>query len=126
MWSDGRFLEVVPHRDPLKAAVAQPTPGAGPSQGWTWLSPPPPPRRPSSHGAAVILFFQFYQHPGETGGGPGVKGNHPYAWLRLEVGHAQPCMAWGGPLRPAVCMATAGSAQLCLAWLEWQCMNLGG
>lgn len=31
MWSDGRFLEVVPHRDPLKAAVAQPTP-----RGWAF------------------------------------------------------------------------------------------
>lgn len=41
-------------------------------------------------------------------------------------GHPQLCMAWGGKLRPAVCMALAGSAQLCLAWLEWRGRGLMG
>lgn len=46
-WSDRRFPEVVPHRVPLKAAVAQPTPGDWAfSQGWTWLSTPNPPELP--------------------------------------------------------------------------------
>lgn len=70
--------------------------------------------------------FQFCQHPRETGGGPGVKGNIPPAWLRLGRGHPLLCMAWGGKLRPAVCMALTGLAQLCLAWLEWRGRGLMG
>lgn len=34
----------------------------------------------------MVLFFQFCQRPRETGGGPGVKGNIPPAWLRLGGG----------------------------------------
>lgn len=48
---------------------------------------------------------------------------HGSSW---RWGHPQLCMAWGGQLNPAVCMATAGSTQRCLAWLEWHCMNLAG
>lgn len=41
-------------------------------------------------------------------------------------GAPQLCMAWGGQLRPAACMALAGRAQLCLAWLEWWDVGLMG
>lgn len=120
--SDGKIRRWCPPETTPELLWLSPPRGAGASQCWAWPSHP----QPASHGVAMVLFFQFCQHPRETGGGPGVKGNIPPAWLRLGGGHPQLCMAWGGKLRLAVCMALAGSAQLCLAWLEWRGRGLMG
>lgn len=92
-----------------------------PGMGLTELLPVP-----QNHGLAVVLFFQLHQHSRETGGGPGVKGTFPKHGSGWRWGCPQLCMAWHGQLRPAGCMATAGSAQHCFAWLESQCMSLVG
>lgn len=118
-----RPLRVMPHRDHPRGATARPAPRGWAIQGRAWSSHL---QSPPSYEIALVFFFQLCQHPGETGGGPGVKGDIPYAWLRLEVGHPPLCMAWGRQLRPAVCMAMAGSVQVCLAWLEWRCMSPEG
>lgn len=70
-----------------------------------------------SHGVAVVLFFQLYQHLRETGGGPGVKGNIPQAWLRLEVGHHS--CAWPGVGSSNQLFAWLWLAQLSSAWRGW-------
>lgn len=81
---------------------------------------------PQSHGLDVVLFFQLHHHSRETGGIPGVKGIFPKHGSGWRWGCSQLCMAWHGQLRPAGCMATAGSAQHCFAWLESRCMSLVG
>lgn len=71
-----------------------------------------------SHGVAVVLFFQFRQHPRQTGGGLGVKGNilskHGSRWR------------WG--THSCACPGVGSSDQLCAwpwlaqfnsAWLGW-------
>lgn len=101
--------------DYSEAPVAQTPPEAW---GFPGMGPTEPLPVPQSHGIAVVLFFQLRQHSRETGGGPGVMGTFPKHGSSWRRGHPQLCMAWGGQLKPAVCMATAGSTRRCFAWLE--------
>lgn len=113
-WSDSKIPGGgAPHVSPQRYRGFAHAKGRG-SQGWAWLNHS---QVPPSHEVAVVLFFQLYQHLRETGGGPGVKGNIPQAWLRLEVGHHS--CAWPGVGSSNQLFAWSRLARLGSAWLGW-------